>query len=1274
MRRKRVWLVGALCLSALVCTPALARAGAQLVVPSSSLRSLGLRAGRASLVAARNDLGAGLPRSLAHVVGRAQTQATAASGPAGQLRSDAFVLGSPPAARRVLAAWRRAHRGARQVAVGQQGFLVAGSARAFGRAVVAWRDGARIGIIALRAGRAGGAGAAALRFAALGETLLTTRLPSTAWERVASAIRPNGSVSLQTALQAFALVYGPLPGVHAPSGGRTAVPSGTLVGAWVLRYRARLSPRLRRAVDRDLGFTPRSHAARVASLGDSNFHPSASITATAGYWEGIYADAGHLAHQLKLTIVAGTTSAGELTTKDVTAYADAYPVDQAGEESDTGPICRIRVSPEIASDAPFLSRILAHEVFHCFEFALDRHWTEQTPWVMEGMAEWAALNVDPNTTYESEQWLWEYVENPDTPLFERTYDAVGFYGHAHDAAGNLWPKAVAFLNADTNEAQYAIAGGNTEPFLSTWGSSVFRSGSGGAPWSMVSPVVPPDVAQLNQAITNVFGDAIVLAVPYATHQYRLSAVSGAPIVHIAIDGHARLDTSHNYTALKDAWFCMGASPCVCPPDTTGTVPDTAPLSAPADLGLTGDEAIGGTAGSVTYLPLSHFCRNKQPRPPGGGVVGGGPSGGNGVSNGDPFLTTFDGIGYAFQAAGEYSLVKSTVDRLEVQARQQPYPARTFGLNNDLALNTAFAMRVGRATVEIDRGSPLVVRVNKRRLSLRAGQELSLAGGGHLSYGTQASVVLWPDGTRARVFSIGSEGVNIAIHPSAVRAGHLTGLLGNDNGSLSDDFVSRGGHHYPTGLVSSPLLYAHTHNGEQILYHQYGNSWRVTQSHSLFAYERGKSTRSYTIMNYPHRLVSLSSLSAASRKLAQAVCHGAGVTNQALLQGCMMDVGATGSRVFATSDGTLQSAAGIPAASGATSSPIPWTQLSSHTDQSILVIPTLASAGSAVVAAYQRTTDNSIETASFTPSAGGLGAVSRVTPFTGWSAIGSPILFPTAGGGLQMIFAGSNTGAPDDPLTGIVIAQRNPDGSFAAPALATPDSSADVDGAALAADGSTPQWSAAPAGGLAVYRGASSASTNDLSSASPGTVYSPELAYDHAGRLWLAWYVIADNEAQSGLYMLQLDPASGAAAGTPVQVPGSGSIDNDLGHLALACAQICRIVYDNADSSQLESWAPGDAAPAAVATDPGGLRDPTAAYTADGRLWVTWTQSSDQHVLAKLGDTRGAGGSPIATRLPAGYTTPRNGASIARGTQLVLVRNWESGNRTAVFATVVNPPG
>ncbi|MGB0093684.1 MAG: hypothetical protein WBP81_14285 [Solirubrobacteraceae bacterium] len=53
----------------------------------------------------------------------------------------------------------------------------------------------------------------------------------------------------------------------------------------------------------------------------------------------------------------------------------------------------------------------------------------------------------------------------------------------------------------------------------------------------------------------------------------------------------------------------------------------------------------GTYGDLTSYPLSQFCQPKQPQPSPG-------QGGTGVSNGDPYITTFDGGGYGFQTAGE----------------------------------------------------------------------------------------------------------------------------------------------------------------------------------------------------------------------------------------------------------------------------------------------------------------------------------------------------------------------------------------------------------------------------------------------------------------------------------------------------------------------------------------------------------------------------------------------------------------------------------------------
>ena len=108
-----------------------------------------------------------------------------------------------------------------------------------------------------------------------------------------------------------------------------------------------------------------------------------------------------------------------------------------------------------------------------------------------------------------------------------------------------------------------------------------------------------------------------------------------------------------------------------------------------------------------------------------------------------------------------------------------------------------------------------------------------------------------------------------------------------------------------------------------------------------------------------------------------------------------------------------------------------------------------------------------------------------------------------------------------------------------------------------------------------------------------------------------------------------------------------------------------------------SWAPGDAQPTTVLTEPvcAPARAPSAAYTADGRLWVSWTDDVGERVFAKLGDANGAGGSPLQLQLPAGFRSPQTSAALAAGNSLALVTNWlapESG-ATAVWATVVDPP-
>jgi len=264
----------------------------------------------------------------------------------------------------------------------------------------------------------------------------------------------------------------------------------------------------------------------------------------------------------------------------------------------------------------------------------------------------------------------------------------------------------------------------------------------------------------------------------------------------------------------------------------------------------------------------------------------------------------------------------------------------------------------------------------------------------------------------------------------------------------------------------------------------------------------------------------------------------------------------------------------------------------------------------------------------------------------------------------MIFGGLNA---SPALGGTLIAQRQPDGTFGLPSNTNsgPESNL-ARGAVLAADGTTPVWTATYGPYLKLEAGASRPLETDLITLVSGAAYLRTLAHDQSGRLWLAWYEAANNPAQTGIYPLQLSASGdGVAPGaSPVLAPDSQALDNIASQPALACAVVCELIdQDGGTDTQLDSWTPGQSSPTAIATDSQGVRDPTAAYTADGRLWVTWAEPHSGRLFAELGDATGAGGSPILASAPPGYGTVLNTSSTVDGTQLVLASNWQSAGST-----------
>ena len=196
-------------------------------------------------------------------------------------------------------------------------------------------------------------------------------------------------------------------------------------------------------------------------------------------------------------------------------------------------------------------------------------------------------------------------------------------------------------------------------------------------------------------------------------------------------------------------------------------------------------------------------------------------------------------------------------------------------------------------------------------------------------------------------------------------------------------------------------------------------------------------------------------------------------------------------------------------------------------------------------------------------------------------------------------------------------------------------------------------------------------------------YVPKMALDSAGHIWIAWY--SNATGSTGEYVQQLDPATAAPIGPPVLGPNSESSNNNSFGTALACAATCRVVYGNSPAASttdlIVSWWPGQAAPTTIAdlagTGQGAGRVLTAAYRADGRLWVAWFDGKTYRATLGDGDgrrRRAAGCRRAQGRSRAGaygLVEHRRRRQPAAGSELRLARDRELP--FAVFVNTIAPP-
>jgi hypothetical protein len=442
--------------------------------------------------------------------------------------------------------------------------------------------------------------------------------PKDAWEAALDDVSADGTFTLPAALALFDVAYGDMPGATMPAApAPKAILDGTSALLAVEAHRSELTPAQGARLDAVLNDTSSDGGAPIL-VAPAAFHPGRSAvappttvdpalrTAIQGEIE-LYraAIAAKLGFNLPGSIVV-TFPAHDLGDDTI---ANAQAMSDPATGAYTG--CHIRVYPIISTELGDYRRlVIPHELTHCYQFAVagsSAALARLPAWLVEGFAMWAADDL----TGAVDAWWPHWLTEPATPLFRRSYDALGFYGDLAKAGFDPWSNFKAMFAAGlSNPARVAAAHGDDDAVLDVWASRTAQRPSLGPAWLTQGPSVPPGDGAAPAPLTVTDAGTPVSAKPYAAALYALS--TSGDILDVTVEGHARIADGHVDTPL-DAHdqYCTRPHGCACP--NGGDAVPPAPLAAAgALLALTGGP--DGTTATVRSKSLDDTCKQAAPVP------------------------------------------------------------------------------------------------------------------------------------------------------------------------------------------------------------------------------------------------------------------------------------------------------------------------------------------------------------------------------------------------------------------------------------------------------------------------------------------------------------------------------------------------------------------------------------------------------------------------------------------------------------------------------------
>lgn len=443
------------------------------------------------------------------------------------------------------------------------------------------------------------------------------------WTKALDDLGPDGSRSLDSAVRLFALAFGPIPGVDAqrPS---TVLRDATVALRAVKDHWTELTPDQQAAITKAIAPAPDAFHFTVQHAPSAGLAPGQAPVvltsfvrrSTDGAAEAIAADTQQLvdaangyraafAQKLKADIPAEIQVFVQDPSPTDASLGSADPAWDGG----TYKTCTIVLTPGTSVREAFIA--LAQAVFQCMAASsyTEASWPKAPSWIIDGAAEWAGDQVsDIGQGVVDLAWN-DYMDNAAVPLFEHSFDALGFYAHLNETGTSPWtvmPRM--FQDGQDNAKAYDDAGGGGVVFLSTWASSMAREVLRGPAWNATDISITSAAIDIED--TDVAEGAVAdVAVPAYTNAVTSLAIS-AVFVTVDLPGATRLADSHgDRVGVTGATFCVDTDKCSKPcPDGT-VIKVTEPLDADALVAVTGGPA--GVSGRLAGLSHDEECKREQ---------------------------------------------------------------------------------------------------------------------------------------------------------------------------------------------------------------------------------------------------------------------------------------------------------------------------------------------------------------------------------------------------------------------------------------------------------------------------------------------------------------------------------------------------------------------------------------------------------------------------------------------------------------------------------------